>query len=206
MLNEKKKIILLIVFDIILIISIIFFYQLFHKLLINIVKEASPVTIIGGADGPTTIYVFPQLTWKIILVYLVYLLSFVMSGLIILSIMNIVEYINTKKLFLKYKIIIIMPINLLLTILLFPSMIILSILIDIVVIIVLIIVKPKKKLSYKKIKKLSTAARQDCLCANCEPSVRRFDSAFRQTGPAGGSCCGFARSCGHFESNASRRP
>jgi hypothetical protein len=73
-----------------------------------------------------------------------------MSSLVILSIINIIEYINTKKLSLEYKIIIISPINLLLTILLFPSMIGLSILIDIVIIIVLITVKIKRKLSYKK--------------------------------------------------------
>jgi Na+-transporting methylmalonyl-CoA/oxaloacetate decarboxylase beta subunit len=142
MINEKRKIILLIIGDIVFIFFIIFFYNFLIK---NNVNEALSVAIIGGDDGPTTIY--PRINWKIILVYS---LSFVMGGLVILSIINIVEYINTKKLSLKYKITIILSISLLLTILLFPSMIGLSILIDIVIIIVVIIVKTIMKLSYKK--------------------------------------------------------
>jgi Na+-transporting methylmalonyl-CoA/oxaloacetate decarboxylase beta subunit len=144
MMNEKRKIILLIIVDIAFIVSTLFSYNFLIK---NNANEALSVAIIGGDDGPTTIYIFPQIKWKIILVYS---LSFAMGGLIILSIINIVEYVNTKKLSLKYKITIILLINLLLTILLFSSMIWLSILMDIVIIIVFIIVKTMKKVSYKK--------------------------------------------------------
>jgi Na+-transporting methylmalonyl-CoA/oxaloacetate decarboxylase beta subunit len=139
MIKEKRKIILLIIVNIVFMFSIIFSYNFLIK---NDVKEALSVAIIGGIDGPTLIYIFPQINWKIILVYL---LSFTMVVMLILTIINILEYINTKKLSWKCKITIIISINLLLTILLFPPMIGLSILIDMVIIIVFIIVKIMKK-------------------------------------------------------------
>jgi hypothetical protein len=137
MTNDRNKIILFIIFDVVLIFGTIFLYNLVVK---NNINNASAI-VVEGIDGKTTIYISTLFNWRIILVYS---LSFLMNSSIILTIIKIIEYKMEKNISSKLKIIIILPMNLLLTILVFPDMVGISILIDIVIIIIFIIVKIKR--------------------------------------------------------------
>jgi hypothetical protein len=135
--NKKRKIIIFIILDIILIFCTIFAHNLFLNYNAN---ENLSVKTIVNSNGSLTIKIFTKPDWKIALVYLI---SFSMSNAIILSIVDIIGYINKKAISLKNKMIIILPINLVLTVLLFPSMVKLLLIMDIIIISIFLIIKIK---------------------------------------------------------------
>jgi len=144
--DNKKKIIFLIFLIFIgisIIIGVLTVIYL-HPNLLSSVKEASAVTIIGGADGPTTIYISAKYNWKQVSIILFLLL---IIDFIILAIIKIIEYIKVKYIKLIYKTIIIFLVNLLLSVFLFPGVILWSVLMTTIIIIFIIL---KNKLAKKK--------------------------------------------------------
>ena len=138
MITPKRKIIYIFFTVVILIFGVILIYNLLLKT--NTGREASAVAIIGGADGPTAIYISSKISsfdWKVMLMYL---LTIIASMLLILGVITIIEYKQNKIINVKYKLTIILPMNILITILLFPGMIEISLIIDAVIIIIFIIV------------------------------------------------------------------
>jgi Na+-transporting methylmalonyl-CoA/oxaloacetate decarboxylase beta subunit len=100
------------------------------------VKEASAISIIGGNDGPTTIYIATKYNWKLVSIISLLLL---IIDFILFAIMNIIEQVKIKNIKSIYKILIIFLINLLSTMLLFSGMFIWSILISAITIILIIV-------------------------------------------------------------------
>jgi len=98
-------------------------------------QEASAISIIGGADGPTTVYIAAKYNWKLTLVILLLLLTL---DYIILTIINTIGHVKVKKIKLIYKAIFIFLFNLSLTLLLFPGVFLWSILITVIMIIFMI--------------------------------------------------------------------
>jgi Na+-transporting methylmalonyl-CoA/oxaloacetate decarboxylase beta subunit len=144
--DNKKKIIFLkiwIFLGIAIIFGSIIAIYIFPNILSSI-NEASAVAIIGGVDGPTTIYITAKYNWKLTLIILLLLL---ILDFIFLAIVNIIEHKKPKKIKLIYKSIIIFLVNLLFSILLFPGVFVWSLLIAAIIIILIII---KNKLIKKK--------------------------------------------------------
>jgi len=131
--DNKKKIIFLIFLGISIIIGviivIIFFPNIFSSM-----QEASAISIIGGADSPTTIYIAAKYNWKLTLVILLLLFTL---DYIILTIINTIEHVKVKKIKLIYKAIFISLFNLSLTLLLFPGVFLWSILLTVIMIIMI---------------------------------------------------------------------
>ena len=95
--NDKIKIIIYFLEKIII---------LFLIILVNIlVQNNSPflpsVAIIGGADGPTSIYIAGNYNWQSILKYLLSIIFII--GLLILIIFDVIEYLKNLKYAIKYK-------------------------------------------------------------------------------------------------------
>ncbi|MDR2941480.1 MAG: hypothetical protein LBV17_02695 [Treponema sp.] len=136
--DNKKKITFLIFcifFCITIIAGVIIIINLFPKIFFSI-EEAPAISIIGGAYGPTTIYISTKYNWKFVSIISLLLL---IIDFIILAIMNIIEQVKIKNIKLIYKILVVFLINLLLTILLFSRMFIWSILISAIMIILIIV-------------------------------------------------------------------
>ena len=118
--SEKRKIMFLIILGVIIIFGVIIAVNMLPSIFFSF-KEASSIGIIGGADGPTTIYVAASGNWTLILLYSLLLIAI---DLIILAIKRIIEYKRKKKISLKYFILFILIFNIILILLLFPGMII----------------------------------------------------------------------------------
>jgi Na+-transporting methylmalonyl-CoA/oxaloacetate decarboxylase beta subunit len=142
----SKKIIFLIFLiflGISIIIGVLITIYLFPDILSS-VKEASAVTITGGSDGPTTIYISAKYNWKLVSIILLLLL---IIDFIFLAIIRIIGYVKVKYIKLIYKVIIIFLLNLLLSILLFPGVVLWSIIMTAIIIIFIIL---ESKLVKKK--------------------------------------------------------
>ncbi|MDR2516198.1 MAG: hypothetical protein LBC88_02320 [Spirochaetaceae bacterium] len=142
--SKRREIIALIVLDVILIFCTLFAHHLYLK---NNANENLTAETVIDKNGSLTIKIFIKPGWKIALVYL---LSFSMSGAIILSIINIGGYIGKKEVPLKNKAIIILSINMALTILLFPVMTKFSLIMYMVIIAVFMAVKLMNKIRHRK--------------------------------------------------------
>ncbi|MDR1148448.1 MAG: sodium ion-translocating decarboxylase subunit beta [Spirochaetaceae bacterium] len=99
---KEKRIILNIILKIILILTIITldYFVVNNNRIINH-SETSSVAIIGGADGPTTIYISSKNVLVNILIYLLSLLFII--DIITLLIYDIISLIKDKKYSIKYK-------------------------------------------------------------------------------------------------------
>jgi len=136
---EKKKIIFLIILAVVLISTVTFIGYLVSK---NGIITPN-VAIVGGDDGPTTIHISLSIPPWLILINSLLLISI---DLIILTIMDTIKYIKKIEIFkLRYKIISVFIVNLLLSIVLIPVMIGVSIIITIGMIIFLFIKKKYRK-------------------------------------------------------------
>jgi Na+-transporting methylmalonyl-CoA/oxaloacetate decarboxylase beta subunit len=138
----KTKIVLFIILGIALLCGTIFVSNVLFN---NNKQIVSSIKIIGGADGPTTIYIYPQFDWRLCLIFSLFAIAL---NLIILTIINIIEHINIKTMRIIFKIIIIFMVNFLLSIILFPSMVLLSVFLTIMIVIAIII---KNKLTKEQI-------------------------------------------------------
>jgi hypothetical protein len=114
--NEESKMILLIASDVILIFCTILFYHLIMKNNINNMQAK----VVDDANGSTTIYIFHSISWKNIVMYLLFIIT---TDLIIVSIIKILEYKQMINISLKYKILIIIAFDIISLILLFPNLI-----------------------------------------------------------------------------------
>ncbi|GHV09890.1 hypothetical protein FACS189485_22790 [Spirochaetia bacterium] len=151
--NEKNKIIFHIILKILLIGLIIIVNYLLSEHTNNFdIPELSLVSIIGGADGPTTIYLAMLFGWKLTLWYS--LLIVLIVNIIILIIFDIILIIRARKFNIKFKLKIIFAITLLIilltTILIIFQLLdisgIISILLNIILVIILFIDKVIKKI------------------------------------------------------------
>ena len=66
------------------------------------------VAIIGGADGPTTIYISGNYSWQSILKYSLSIIF--ITGLLILIVFDIIEFLKNWKYTIKYKVKIVLSI------------------------------------------------------------------------------------------------
>ncbi|MHC6204493.1 sodium ion-translocating decarboxylase subunit beta [Breznakiellaceae bacterium SP9] len=108
---EKKRTIVSIVLKIILIFVIITLNYFFVKYAILNISESISAAIIGGADGPTTIYIAPKFVLKNTVVFSI--AAFFILNIITLLVYDIVSLKRDKKYSLKYKIKIVLTIDLL---------------------------------------------------------------------------------------------
>jgi len=141
--KNKDKIIfpkVIIFLCIIIILGIIIIINLFPDTFFHN-KCTAAIAIIGGADGPTTIYIAAKYNWILILIISVLLL---MLDFILLAVAKLLERKKEKKIKLVFKGIIIFFVNLLLTVLLFPGMFVWSTLITAIMIIFIIIFQLRK--------------------------------------------------------------
>ena len=118
--SNKKKIMFLTFLGVIIIFSIIIVTNMLPSVFFSF-KEASAVAIIGGADGPTTIYITSYGNWKLILLSSLLLIAI---DLIVLAIKKIIETKRKKTIDSKYFILFLLVFNSIVILLLFPSMII----------------------------------------------------------------------------------
>jgi Na+-transporting methylmalonyl-CoA/oxaloacetate decarboxylase beta subunit len=116
--NDKKKIILLVFLGVIILFGVIIVPNMLPSVLFSF-KEASAVAIIGGDDGPTTIYIAAFGNWMLILYYSLLLFGI---DLIALGIIKIIEYKINKNIGSKYLCILIF--NIIIVLLLFQNTII----------------------------------------------------------------------------------
>jgi Na+-transporting methylmalonyl-CoA/oxaloacetate decarboxylase beta subunit len=137
--GNSRKIILLVILGILLVCGIIF---VFHNLPL-LSSEASSVAVIGGVDGPTTIYIGATVNWRSCLFCLLIL---IVIDLIALIIKKIIDYRRKKKNGYKKFILFVLIFNFIAVLLLFPFMIIhLLVLYAVIALIYLIILFLKKK-------------------------------------------------------------
>jgi len=134
--DNKKKITFLIIWIIsgfAIILGAIIFINLFPDF-ISSEKNASAI-IIGGDDGPTTIYITAKYNRKF-----TFIISFLLLILdsILLVIINVIERVKLKRLKLIYKSIIIFSVNILFSVLLFPGVFLWSLIITAIMIILII--------------------------------------------------------------------
>ena len=140
--NAKKKIVFLVFLGIVIIIGVIGITNILPSVFFTF-KEASAVGIIGGADGPTTIYIASYINWKLIILFSLLMIAI---DLIVLAIKKIIEYKRKKNIASKYSILFIFIFNIIVIVLLFPSAVIqLLILNAIIALIYLVIIFLKKK-------------------------------------------------------------
>ena len=116
--NGKKKIMFLIFSGVIIIFGVLILPNILPSVFFSF-KEASAVAIIGGDDGPTTIYIAASGNWMLILYYSILLFGI---DLILLGIIKIIEYKKNKNIGSKYFFILIF--NIIIVLLLFPNTII----------------------------------------------------------------------------------
>jgi len=137
--GNNRKIVFLVISGVILIFGII----LVFLNLPSLSSEASAVAIIGGGDGPTTIYIGASVNWKS---FLFCLLILILIDLIALIIKKIIDYRRKKNIGLKYFILFVLIFNFIAVLLLFPLMVIhLLVLYAVIVLIYLIMILFKKK-------------------------------------------------------------
>ena len=134
--DNKKKITFLIIWIIsgfAIILGAIIFINLFPDF-ISSEKNASAI-IIGGDDGPTTIYITAKYNRKF-----TFIISFLLLILdsILLVIINVIERVKLKRLKLIYKSIIVFSVNILFSVLLFPGVFLWSLIITAIMIILII--------------------------------------------------------------------
>ena len=108
-------------------------------------KEASTTVIIGGADGPTTIYISSDYG----IYSLVFTLLVIVIDLIILGIKKIMDYKRKKEINLKYYIIFVLLFNILIIFLL-PGIMIHVLIINVTIILIYIVNILLKKSKEKK--------------------------------------------------------
>ena len=137
--NEKTKIILLVIFDFLIVISMIILNIAFKT---NIAEDNTASQIVERSDLSTAIYITTHFSVKN---FIKNMLLFIAIDSILLTVIKIVEYIKNKKI--KYGIIIFMIFNLINGIVLLPSLLIVSILLNIIIVFVIVI-----KTLYKKFK------------------------------------------------------
>ena len=114
---ERKQIILIILCFVYLL-GIIPFINIFPGLVFNL-KEACAIAIIGGSNGPTTIYIASNFN----IIFITFSLSiFLAIDIIVLTVIKKIE--NQKVIKTKYIILII--INIIITLLLIPNMILIA--------------------------------------------------------------------------------
>ena len=141
--DDKKKFIFLIIWifsGFTIILGAIIFINLFPDF-ISSEKNASAI-VIGGDDGPTTIYITAKYNWKFTLFisFLLLILDF-----ILLAIINVIERIKLKKMKLIFKSIIILSVNILFSILLFPGVFVWSLIITAIMIILILLTDKSAK-------------------------------------------------------------
>jgi len=132
--NKKKWIICLVALDILLIICIVFLYNYLKNIDYD---SLSSIIDIEEDNGRTTIYTISLLPNKIF--FYIYTLMFITTNLVLITVIKIVEYFRSKKFRLIVGILIIIPINMLMTLLLFPNGLLYSFIIDLGVIIIITI-------------------------------------------------------------------
>jgi len=132
--NKKKWIICLVALDILLIFCIAFLYNYLKNIDYD---SLSSIIDIEKDDGRTIIYTISLLPNKIF--FYLYILMFITTNLILITVIKIVEYFRSKKLRLIVGILIIIPINMLMTLLLFPNGLLYSFIINLGVIIIVTI-------------------------------------------------------------------
>jgi Na+-transporting methylmalonyl-CoA/oxaloacetate decarboxylase beta subunit len=120
MANSIKKIILLFFLCVIVIIGVFIAINFLPKIFFSM-SETLAVSVIGGADGPTTIYISASPNWKLTLLYLLLWLTI---NILVILIIRIIEYKRKKKTALKYYIITLAIINIPVVFFLFPSILI----------------------------------------------------------------------------------
>jgi Na+-transporting methylmalonyl-CoA/oxaloacetate decarboxylase beta subunit len=140
--NDKKKIIFPIFLGFIIIFGVIIVPNMLPSVFFSF-KEASAVAIIGGADGPTTIYIAASGNWMLILYCSLLLFGI---DLIVLGIIKIIEYKINKNIGSKYLFILIF--NIIIVLLLFPNTIIQLLILNAIIALIYLI-----KIFLKKIKK-----------------------------------------------------
>jgi hypothetical protein len=113
--GNNRKTIFLALLGVILVFGII----LVFLNLPSLSSEASAVAIIGGADGPTTIYIGASVNWKSFLFCLFILIAIDLTALII---KKIIDYRRKKNSSLKYFILFVLIINFIAVLVLFPLM------------------------------------------------------------------------------------
>ena len=118
--SNKKKIMSLAFLGVIIIFAVIIVPNMLPSVFFSF-KEASAVAIIGGADGPTTIYITSYGNWKLILLCSLFLIAI---DLIALAIKKIIEYKRKKNIDSKRFILFVLLFNSIAIILLFPGMVI----------------------------------------------------------------------------------
>ena len=119
--NNKKKMIFLVIVGIIITFGVIVIINMLPYISFSL-KEASAIAVIGGADGPTTIYIGSSHNWKLSLLYLLLLLAIDAVALIIIK---TIEYKRKKSINLKYPVIFILIFDIILLMLLFQDVILL---------------------------------------------------------------------------------
>jgi hypothetical protein len=132
--NKKKWIICLIALDILLIFCIVFLYNYLKN-----IDYDSLSSIIEKDDGGTTITIYTISLLPNKIFFYIYTLMFITTNLVLVTVIKIVEYFKSKKFRLIIGMLIIIPINLLMTLLLFPNGLLYSLIIDLGVIIIVTI-------------------------------------------------------------------
>jgi Na+-transporting methylmalonyl-CoA/oxaloacetate decarboxylase beta subunit len=131
--NKKKKIIFLIILAVVLISTVTSIGYLASK---SNVLTAN-VTIVGGDDGPTTIYISSSIPPWLILINSLIIISI---DLVILNILDTIKHIKKIEISkLRYKIINVFIVNLLISIIIIPNMVVFSILIAVGIVIFLFV-------------------------------------------------------------------
>jgi len=125
--NKKKWIICLIALDILLIFCIVLFYIYLKNI------DYDSLSSIIEEDGRTTI-IISLLPNKIF--FYIYALTFITTNSVLITVIQIVEYFKSKRFRPIVGILIIIPINMLMTLLLFPKGLLYSFIIDLGAIII----------------------------------------------------------------------
>ena len=142
--NNIRKIMFFVFLGVIIVFGVIIVVNMLPSIFFS-VKEASAIGIIGGADGPTTIYIASSDNWTLILLFSLLLIAI---DLIVLAIKKIIEYKSKKKISSKYFILFILIFNIIIVLLLFPSMIIQLLILNAIIALIYLI-----KIFLKKVKK-----------------------------------------------------
>ena len=114
--NDKRKIMLLVFLGVIIISGVIIAVNMLPSIFFSF-KEAPAIGIIGGADGPTVIYITPSGNWTLVLLFSLLLIAI---DLILLAVKKIIEHKKEKKIGSKYFVLFILIFNIVIILLLFP--------------------------------------------------------------------------------------
>ena len=132
--NKKRRIICFIVLDILLISCILFLY-LYYK---NIDTD-SLSSVIEKYDGQTRITIYSESLYPNKILFYLYLLVFITIDSIILTVILVMKYLKNKEIKLRQGLIIVILTNIIITIFLFPKMILFTIIFNIVIVIVFLV-------------------------------------------------------------------